>query len=146
MRANLALLVTYVLETRIRLWSAVAGATCLFGTFNFAVSRWLISVNVDPVLHAALQAAIVGVGAGVALSLILLGLVERRRILQDELRRLSELNHTIRNSLDVIVMSQYVADDSEHRSIVLECTSRIDEKLRELFPSAGEDFQVKELS
>jgi hypothetical protein len=138
MREYLALAVTFVLQSRTRLWSAVVGATLSFGAFEFAVSRWFISVNIDPVLHAMLQAGIVGLGAGAALCLTLLGLLERRKIVQDELRRVAELNHTIRNSLEVIVLAHYSDVDDEHRSMVLECTHRIDEKLRELFPSSNE--------
>jgi hypothetical protein len=137
MREYLALAVSFVLQSRTRLWSTVAAATLSFGAFEFAVSRWIISVKIDPFLHAMLQAGIVGLGAGAALFLTLLGLLERRRILENELGRLAELNHTIRNSLEVIVLAHYGEEDDEHRSMVLECTRRIDEKLRELFPTAG---------
>jgi hypothetical protein len=49
--------------------------------------------------------------------------------------RIAELNHSVRNSLEVIVLAHYSEADLEHKGIVLECTDRIDQKLRELFPA-----------
>jgi hypothetical protein len=119
------------------LWLAVIGASVLFGLFEFVVSRWFIGVNISPNLHAALQASIVGLGAGCSLWLIFLGMIDRRKMMADELRRVAELNHTIRNSLEVIVLAHHAATDCEHKLIVLECTNRIDQKLKELFPVVG---------
>jgi hypothetical protein len=125
------------------LWFAVIGASILFGLFEFAVSRWFIGVNIAPNLHAALQASIVGLGAGCALWLIFLGIIDRRRMMADELRRVAELNHTIRNSLEVIVLAHYAETDREHKLIVMECTNRIDQKLKELFPVIGKSKVYK---
>ena len=136
MRAFLARVLGFFLQSRLRLWLAVVSVAILFGFFEFAVSRWFIGVNISPNLHAALQAAIVGSGAGFALWLVLLGVIDRRKILADELRRVAELNHTVRNSLEVIVLAHYAAD-CEHKKMVLECTDRIDKTLKKLFPAIG---------
>ncbi|HVJ05990.1 MAG TPA: hypothetical protein VM578_09990 [Candidatus Saccharimonadales bacterium] len=107
----------------------------LFGLFEFAVSRWFIGVNISPNLHAALQASIVGIGAGASLLLLLLGIIERRKIVADELHRVAELNHAVRNSLELIMLAHYGEKDCEHKTIVLECTNRIDQTLKRLFPA-----------
>jgi hypothetical protein len=137
MRAFLARVLLYIVQSRLRLWLAVITNAVLLGLFEFAVSRWFIGVNISPNLHAALQAAIAGSGAGFALWLVLLGVIDRRRIVADELRRVAELNHTIRNSLEVIVLAHYTAADCEHKMMVLECTNRIDQTLKKLFPGIG---------
>jgi hypothetical protein len=136
LRGRMRIVLT-VVQSRSRLWFAVIGASVLFGLFEFAVSRWFIGVHIAADLHAALQASMVGLGAGFALWLILLGIIDRRRIVADELRRVAELNHTIRNSLEVIVLAHYDEADCERKAIVMECTNRIDQKLRELFPVVG---------
>lgn len=143
MRAFLARVLVFFLQSRHHLWLGVASVAILFGFFEFAVSRWFIGVNISPNLHATLQAAIVGLGAGVALWLVLLGMIDRRRILSDELRRVAELNHIVRNSLEVIVLAHHSAD-CDHKIMVLECTDRIDKTLKELFPAIGEPVRPEE--
>ena len=135
MRAILAATLLFFVQSRIRVWCAVIGATVLFGCFEFAVSRWLLEFHIAPDLHSDLQAAVVGLGAGFSLWLFLLGVIDRRRIVADEVRRVAELNHSVRNSLELIVLAHYSELDHEHKRMVLECTDRIDQKLRELFPS-----------
>jgi hypothetical protein len=137
MRTILATAALFFLQSRSRLWFAVIAASVLFGLFEFAVSSWLLGVNIAPNLHAALQASIVGLGAGFALWLILLGIIDRRRIVADELHRLAELNHTIRNYLEVMVLAHYTGADCEHKAMVLDCTNRIDQQLTKLFPVIG---------
>jgi uncharacterized membrane protein YcjF (UPF0283 family) len=132
MRAFLARAVQSVLQSRRRIWIAVVGTGVFFCLFEFAVSQWLIRSKLPTNLHAALQAFIVG----------LLGMVERRKMLEDELRRLAELNHSVRNSLELILLANYSNVDRERKALVLECTSRIDQKLRELFPALRKDRQT----
>jgi hypothetical protein len=118
-------------------------ATVLVGLLQFAVSNWFIGANLDPTLHAALQASIVGIGAGFAFWVILNELVERLRTLETQLHRVAELNHSVRNSLEVIVLAHHPATICEHKNLVLECTDKIDRKLRELFPVKGEGHPGK---
>jgi hypothetical protein len=134
MRAILARAFLLIFQSRRGVYTTVACATVLFGLFEYAVSSWCIGVKLDPVLHATLQASIVGLGAGVALWVILMGVMERRKLVECELRRVAELNHSVRNSLEVIVLAHHTEQDSVHKQMVLECTDRIDKKLRELFP------------
>jgi len=134
MRAILARTLLFFLQSRLRVWGATIGAAVLFGLFEFAVSRWLIGVHLTANLHSALQAAIVGMGAGLSLWLIFLGIIDRRRIVADELRRVAELNHSVRNSLELIVLAHHSETDLEHKAMMLECTNQIDRTLRELYP------------
>jgi len=137
MRAILARAVAFIVQSRVGIGLAVIGATLLFGLFEFIVSRWLIEIHISHNLHSGVQAAIVAVGAGFSFWVILLGVVDRRRMAEDELHRVAELNHTLRNALEVIVLAHYAVADHEHKAMMLECTNRIDQKLSELFPVDG---------
>jgi hypothetical protein len=53
-----------------------------------------------------------------------------------DLERIAELNHEIRNALEVIAHSHYDAE-TEHRELVLKCVTRIDTVLKRLFPVVG---------
>jgi hypothetical protein len=114
----------------------VAIGTVLFGLFGFAADAAMTRFKISDDIHAGMVGAIVGLGAGLSFWILLAGLRERRIRLADEIHRLAELNHTVRNSLHQIVLAHYLADE-EHKRLVLESTARIDEKLKELFPVVG---------
>ncbi len=82
----------------------VASGTVLFGLFGFATDSTMTSFIIPDDIHAGLVGAIVGLGAGLAFWLLLAGLRERRILLADQIHRLSELNHTVRNSLNLIAL------------------------------------------
>jgi hypothetical protein len=132
MQGILARAVAIILRIGIR--PAVTGAALLFGLSEYELSHWLLDIHSPVDLDCFLQAVIVALGAGLALWLILRGLINQRRLMEDELRRVAELNHHLRNALEVIVLAHHSAADREHQAMVLECVNRIDQKLRELFP------------
>lgn len=112
------------------------------GGIDYHLGTQMSAYQLDPRLQSGLQAAVVGVGAGLLVLIMLLGVRTRRRLITEELRRLAELNHTVRNSLDVIVMAQQDVDDT-HKKIVWEYTQRIDQKLKQLFPVHGFEMRRK---
>lgn len=114
----------------------------IFGVIDYLLDTQMSTYNLDLRLQAGLQAAVVGVGAGLLALITLLGLRTRRRLMTEELKRLAELNHTVRNSLDVIIMAQQDVDDI-HKKIVWEYTQRIDQKLKQLFPVHGFEMRSK---
>ncbi len=118
--------------------ASIAAAVVLFGTFDFLVDMLMVKLAVPPGHHAGVQATIMGVGAGGAIWLILLGNRERRRRVADELRRVAELNHTVRNSLEVIAHAHYLSGVGEdHKRMMDRAVCDIDAKLKELFPVLG---------
>lgn len=134
MRTILAEVVRYLVRSRRGRWCAVICAAILFGLFDFIVANWTLRAGLAPELHFALQTSIVGLGAGFTVWLILTGAAERRRVLEDEIRRVAELNLSVRNSLELIVLVHHDAADHEHKKMVLDCTAQIDRTLRDLFP------------
>lgn len=123
-------------DSNLRIWLSVVIGTVLFGLFGFVSDSTMTSFNVPDDVHAGMVGAVVGVGAGLGLWVLLAGLRERRKLLAAEIQRLSELNHTVRNSLEIITLATQKPDE-QHKAIVLESTARIDAKLRELFPVVG---------
>lgn len=135
MRSMLAEVVRFLVRSRTGRWCAIVGTTVLFGLFDFVVSSWCIRTRLVPELHSALHAGIAGLGAGFAVLLLLIGATERRRMVEDQMRRVAELNLSVRNSLELIVLVHHEAtEDAEHKKMVLDCTEQIDRTLRELFP------------
>jgi two-component sensor histidine kinase len=64
----------------------------------------------------------------------LTGVGERRRHVREELARIRELNHVIRNALQIIADSQFDAD-ARRKAMVLESVGRIDMVLNRVFPA-----------
>ena len=119
------------------IWLSALTTTILFGLFDFDVSSTVLETTLTSEMKSALQAVIVGIGAGAATWLVLHGILQRRRMINEELYRVGELNHAIRNSLSIIVLAHHRESDQAHREMILDCTRKIDEKLRQLFPAAN---------
>jgi hypothetical protein len=58
----------------------------------------------------------------------------------DDLRRIAQLNHEVRNALQVIVYGEYesAATPAAHRTAILGSVEQIDKTLRQLFPVIGD--------
>jgi hypothetical protein len=136
MKLELSILVGQLSDSNLRIGLSVTIGTVLFGLFGYAVDSTMTGLEVPYKIHAGMVGAIVGLGAGLTFWMLLEGLRERRILLADEIQRLAELNHTVRNSLNLIALAHHTADEA-HKQLVLESGARIDEKLRELFPVVG---------
>ena len=120
-------------------WSLLfsLGTTALFGLFEFSVDLFLESGGVSRDTRAAIQACIVGIGTGIVSYLLLAARRERRNMVRAELSRVAELNHHLRNSLQIIVSANYIAKDEEHARMMLKTVQTMDQVLKRLFPAAG---------
>ncbi len=106
-----------------------------FGFVDYLVDYAMIVAGVDDKLHSALQATIVGVIAGITVYLLLRARGERRRVINDEIDRVVELNHSLRNSLEIIAHSHYVTSEEVRKTMLLETAQKMSDKLTELFPT-----------
>ena len=138
-----SILIGQLSDSTLRIGLSAAVGTILFGALGYGVDAAMTSLKLADYLHAGIVGAIVGVGAGFGLWLLLAGLRQRRMHLADELRKINELNHIVRNSLHVIALAQH-AENEGHRTIVLESTARIEETLRQLFPVVGPHTKQRE--
>ena len=108
-----------------------------FGFFAFFVSSALSLAEVSQDLQGAVQASIVGIGTGLTSYWLLAARRERRIMVREELTRVAELNHHLRNSLQIIVGAHYIAKDEAHTRMMLDTVHEIDDLLKRLFPAAG---------
>ena len=137
MTKSLGQLISYFISNHRRIWFASLITVVLFGLFAFEVSHTLLDTTLSTEMKSALQAVIVGIGAGAATWFVLHGLLQRRTMIKEELHRVGELNHTIRTSLSIIVLAHHSESNKAHREMILDCTRKIDEKLKQLFPTAN---------
>jgi hypothetical protein len=110
-----------------------------FGLFDYFADFAMLQFRVHAELHAAAHAAFVGLGTGFTAVVFLLARRQRRHIVIDELQRVAELNHRLRNSLQLIVDAQHTRADEEEKRITLEAVDAMDETLKQLFPALGAD-------
>jgi len=120
-------------------WSLLfsLGITAFVGLFAFSVELSLEAGGVSHDIRAAVQASIVGTGTGVVSYLLLAARRERRNMVRAELSRVAELNHHLRNSLQIIVGAHYIVQDEEHAQMMLRTVQAMDQVLKRLFPAAG---------
>jgi hypothetical protein len=105
----------------------------LMAGFEFAVHEVVIAAQLSELTHATVDAGVIGCGSALFTIAWLTALRGRRRKVREDIHKIGELNHEVRNALEVIVGSQYGAD-SDRARLVLQSVDRIDVTLRELFP------------
>ena len=106
------------------------------GAVQFALHVLLTKLGVSELVDAAIDAKLIGAFIGLVFWLLLVGVRERQRRVREDLERLAELNHEIRNALQVIGYAQFDVDvNVERRAMVLDSVNRIDVVLKRLFPA-----------
>lgn len=147
MRVAMDRAITWLVGSSLRI--AIATGVAVLLTFGVKVAAiWLLFH--DAYRHEGLiftDGIISGLLAG-ALVALLLGLVRaRRRRLIDYVRRVAELNHHVRNSLQVIVYHAALANIPAEDVVQIEqAVKRVDAALNEVFPIIGQrgaDFGEK---
>ena len=108
-----------------------------FGVIEFLSHEVLARTRLSPFGNAVLDAAIVGFSFSIAIWFLLAGNRERRNRVREELERIAELNHEVRNALEVIVHSHYLDTDSQHREMVFESVKRIDKVVKRVSRIVG---------
>lgn len=94
-------------------------------------------------VHATVDASSVGAFAMLASAGLLSATRERRKLVLHEMERVAQLNHEIRNALQIIMHSHY-GEGSEHAAMVLESVQRIEKTLKTLFPGVEPPKQKTE--
>ncbi len=113
-------------------------ASLLFGFIIFAVGAildWTLLTAGQPMLHVVeISDALGGVVAGVLAYKLLKQERERRRRLRARVGTIAEMNHHVRNALQMISLSTHSAADQERLRIMREGVERIQWALREVLP------------
>jgi predicted component of type VI protein secretion system len=107
------------------------------GLLEFGVHTAIMQAGVSLRMQAMADASAVGFAAALVPLFVLLAARERHRKLLDDLRKIAQLNHHIRNALQTILYGEYLPASETNRQVVLEGVDRIGRILQELFPVVG---------
>jgi len=107
---------------------ALAHLTLTIMLVRFGVRMW-------PAIY--IQAAVAGTIAALLVGAVLALVLYRRAILQRQLLVVAELNHQVRNALEIIASSTWRIADKKTVATILDAVMRIDITLRSLFPAAS---------
>jgi len=108
-----------------------AGALAHLGLTILLVRR---GVRMWPAIY--IEAAVAGSVGALLVSAVLALVLYRRAILQRQLNVVAELNHQVRNALEIIAASTSRIGDRKAGATILDGVTRIDVTLRSLFPTA----------
>lgn len=89
----------------------------------------------SPRYASELLAVVIGIAFGIITFIEVQAVQQRRRKVYDELRIVASLNHNVRNALQSIQYAAHLSVPSENLQIINDSVRRIDETLRELFPT-----------
>jgi hypothetical protein len=87
-------------------------------------------------VSAIVDDLLIGLLAG---TLVFLYELHQHRAIQRHMRVIAEMNHHVRNALQPILYSPYVAEQAEQIRIIHESTQRIQWALREILPGEAEE-------
>lgn len=113
--------------------------TGIFGTIVVLAERASLRSSAPRDARTLFQASTTGLTAGVVAFVLLSARKERQAILRDELRRMVELNHSLRNSLQIITDAQFTEADQNRRQMMFDTVKSMNTTLQQLFPSSGID-------
>jgi hypothetical protein len=110
------------------------------GLLGYIIHIFVMRMNVSPQAQTGIEFSLLCCAAALAPFLLLTAARERRRRVVDDLRRIAQLNHEVRNALQVIVFGEYesAATPAAHRTAILGSVEQIDKTLRQLFPVIGD--------
>jgi uncharacterized membrane protein len=110
------------------------------GLLGYLIRIFVMRMNISPQAQTGFEFSLLCCAAALAPFLLLIAARERRRLVVDDLRRIAQLNHEVRNALQVIVYGEYesAATPTEHRTAILGSVEQIDTTLRQLFPVIGD--------
>lgn len=130
-----------VLRRETRLGAVAIMAVLLVGVWcggalaHLALTRALIRLGVRMWPAIYIQAAIAGTIGALLVGAVLALVLYRREVLRQQLLVVAELNHQVRNSLEIIASSTSRIADKQTVVTILEAVMRIDVTLRSLFPT-----------
>ena len=127
-------------ETRMRTAVIVAllllVVWCAGALAHLALTTTLIRLGVRMWPAIYIQSAVAGTIGAVLVGSVLVLVLYRREVLRRQLGVVAELNHQVRNALEIIAASTTRIADKKTVVTILDAVMRIDATLRSLFPVA----------
>jgi hypothetical protein len=103
------------------------------GVLRYAIGRILdLTLKLTQHQNAIADATTAGILAGLVMYLVLRSARRRRLLVLREMSRIADLNHHVRNSLQVILGAELMKKDA-NRAVIESC-QRIQETIERLFP------------
>lgn len=115
---------------------AVAAGAAIFCT-AFFIERYFHEQGNDPLPMIAASDALAALLGTLLMLRIFFNIIERRRTIVQRLTAIAEINHHIRNALDLIQLSAQTTADKRAITIIQEGVERIEWTLREVLSPAG---------
>ncbi len=103
------------------------------GALEFATHMAADHMNTPPAYHAFIDATVVALITMALVGVCIASAKARRHAVLDQIRIASELNHHLRNALQVITQSRYLPKEKQAQA-VFSSIDRIDETLKKLTP------------
>ena len=113
------------------------------GLLEFVIHTAIVQAGVSPREQAVIECRDCRLRGGIAPLLVLLAARERHRKLLDDLRKIAQLNHHVRNALQTIIYSEYLPELRREQKGHSGGRGRIGRILQELFPAVGERVDDK---
>ena len=107
---------------------------CAGALAHLALTVTLIRIGVRMWPAIYIQAAVAGTIGAVLVGSVLVLVLYRREVLRRQLGVVAELNHQVRNALEIIASSTTRIADKKTVVTILDAVMRIDVTLRSLFP------------
>jgi hypothetical protein len=114
----------------------VSIVSCIAGLLEYFVHR-IIDYFVDPAaLVIVLDSLTIAFVIAALTTIEIQAVQQRRRKVNDDVRIVRELNHHVRNALQIIQYASRLPEERRQVEIIDESVARIDTTLKELFPSS----------
>lgn len=111
----------------------IIACAVLAALLEYATHLTVDMFAIPPSMHAALDACVVSGLTLLLVSTAVTAIRRRRKYVLDAVQTVAELNHHVRNALQVIRDAHYLPED-EQADAVIGSVDRIDTTLRRLFP------------
>lgn len=114
----------------------LAGVWCAGALAHLALTMTMARLGVRMWRAIYIQAAVAGTISALLVGTVLALVIYRHALMQRQLRVVAELNHQVRNALEIIAGSTSRIADKKTVTTILDAVTRIDVTLRSLFPAA----------
>jgi len=110
---------------------------CITGV-GFGFDRLLLREGVPRTNVLLLSNLLTGVVAGLLLVQSKMRAIEKQRLLEHRLKKIAEMNHHVRNALQVVTFYGHMAQDEKAARLIQESIQRIEWTLNEVLPRGWE--------
>ncbi len=124
-------------NSRARIAVSALLSLLVIGALEYGSHTLASDSNISREAQTLLDAGLMGLLAAVIVVVVLTGVRARRAIVYEQIRMVAELNHHVRNALEVIVSSTYLVRP-ENMTALLASVERIESTLNGLFPAMSE--------